>query len=86
MATQIMAREFRDKQKSIFDCADNGEKIIIRRGKKKAYLLVPLEEEADLFFTPQMYAKIDKSIEEVNNGECVKLQSKEDLAKFLEKL
>lgn len=69
---QVTSREFRDKQASLFDLADKGEKIVIRRGKKKAYALTPIEEE-DLYFTPEMLAKIDRSIEEAKEGKTVKL-------------
>lgn len=69
---QVTSREFRDKQASLFDLADKGEKIVIRRGRKKAYALTPIEEE-DLYFTPEMLAKIDRSIEEAKEGKTVKL-------------
>ena len=56
----VSAREFRSNQASIFDKADGGEKIIIRRGKKQAYTLVPVYDE-DMDITPQLQAKIDQA-------------------------
>ena len=64
---QITSREFRQKQKSFFDLADKGEQIIINRGKKKAYTLTPVEDD-DLYFTPKMLAKIDRSLQEIKEG------------------
>jgi len=40
----ISSREFRDKQVEYFDRADNGEQIIVQRGKNKAYTLIPVTE------------------------------------------
>lgn len=82
---QVTSREFRDKQASLFDLADKGEKIVIRRGRKKAYALTPIEEE-DLYFTPEMLAKIDRSIEEAKEGNVKKFSSKEELHAFLDNL
>lgn len=40
----ISSREFREKQAEYFDRADNGEQIIVQRGKNKAYTLTPVTE------------------------------------------
>jgi len=81
---QITSREFREKQKSMFDLADKGEKIIIRRGKNKAYTLVALEEE-DLYFTPEMLAKIDSSLQEAKAGKVFAMLPNENLSEFLKR-
>ena len=54
---QVTSREFREKQKNIFDLADSGEKIIIRRGKKQAYTLVPIDN-TDFCLTPAAEERI----------------------------
>lgn len=54
---QVTSREFREKQKNIFDLADSGEKIIIRRGKKQAYMLVPIDN-TDFCLTPEAEERI----------------------------
>lgn len=81
---QITAREFRDQQRNIFERADMGEQIIIKRGKKKAYTLVPIEEE-DLYFTPEMLAKIDRSLQEVKEGKVLVMLPNETLSEFLKR-
>jgi PHD/YefM family antitoxin component YafN of YafNO toxin-antitoxin module len=86
MATiEVTSREFREKQKAIFDKADNGEKIIIKRGKKQAYVLTPISVD-DLYFSPEMLAKIEASKKEVEKGEVTKISSKEKLKEYLDSL
>jgi hypothetical protein len=67
---QVTSRQFREKQKAFFDLADKGEKIIIRRGNKKSYVLTPVD---DLYFTPEMLAKIDKAVQHAKEGKVRKL-------------
>lgn len=68
------SREFRSQQAHVFDLADKGEKIIIRRNRKQAYTLVPIEDE-DLTITPELQARIDKAREGIKAGNCVTLSS-----------
>lgn len=69
---QISSRQFRDKQKAIFELADKGEKIVIRRGDKQAYVLTPVDDD-DIYFTPEMLDKIEKSVQQVKEGKFRKL-------------
>jgi len=82
---QTTSRHFRDKQKDFFDLADRGEKVIIRRGKKQAYLLTPVDDE-DIYFTPEMLDKINRSIKQVQEGMMTKIETEEELNQFLESL
>ena len=79
----VSAREFRGNQASIFDKADSGEKIIIRRGKKQAYTLVPVSDE-DLDITPALQAKIDKARQEYKEGRTTPIRTHEELDAFFE--
>lgn len=79
----VSAREFRGNQASIFDKADSGEKIIIRRGKKQAYTLVPVSDE-DLDITPALQAKIDKARQEYKEGRTTPIRTHEELDTFFE--
>ena len=79
------SREFRSQQAHVFDLADKGEKIIIRRNRKQAYILVPIADE-DLTITPELQTRIDKAREEIKAGNCVTLSSKEELEAYLESL
>jgi hypothetical protein len=82
---QTTSRQFRDKQKDYFSLADKGEKVIIRRGKKQAYLLTPIDDE-DIYFTPAMLDKINRSIKQVKEGKVTKIETEEELSQFLDNL
>ena len=58
------SREFRSQQAHVFDLADQGEKIVIRRNKKQAYTLVPIEDE-DITFTKSLEERIGIALQEV---------------------
>lgn len=58
------SREFRSQQAHVFDLADQGEKIVIRRNKKQAYTLVPIEDE-DITFTKSLEERIGMALQEV---------------------
>jgi antitoxin (DNA-binding transcriptional repressor) of toxin-antitoxin stability system len=82
---QVTSREFREKQASIFDLADNGEKIIIKRGKKQAYTLVPVEDN-DFFLSPEAEERINRSREQYRNGDFIVCNTAEEALKHLESL
>ncbi|PAM95602.1 prevent-host-death protein [Flavobacterium sp. IR1] len=79
---EITSREFRDNQREYFDLADNGTQIIIKKGKKKAYILTPISEN-DLSFTPEMIERINLSIEQEKKGEITRIATKEELKNLL---
>jgi hypothetical protein len=79
---EVTSRQFRAKQKDIFDLADKGEKVIIKRGRKQAYTLTPIDDD-DLYFTPEMLEKIDRSIQQAKEGKVTRISSIEELDRFL---
>ena len=79
------SREFRSQQSHVFDLADRGEKIIIRRNKKQAYTLVPISDD-DLTITPELQARIDKARAEIKAGKCISVHGKEELNAYLDSL
>lgn len=79
---QVTSRQFREKQKNYFELADKGEKIIIKRREKQAYLLTPINDE-DLYFTPEMKQKIELSLQQVKEGKVITTNTKEELQDFL---
>lgn len=81
----VSSREFREKQAEYMDMADNGEQIIVQRGKNKAYSITPITE-SDIYFSKSMLDKIDKSIQEVKMGKTISISGKEELLKYLDKL
>ena len=79
------SREFRSQQAHVFDLADKGDKIIIRRSRKQAYTLVPIDDD-DLTITPELQAKIDKAREEYRQGNYISCSTKEELQAYLDSL
>lgn len=80
------SREFRNRQGHVFDLADKGNNIIIRRRNRQAYKLVPVEEKEDNVITPEIQAKIDKAREEFRKGECIRLSTPEEIDKYFDSL
>ena len=82
---ETTSRQFRERQKDFFDMADSGRKIVIKRGSKQAYVLIPVSTD-DLYFTSEMIAKIKESQQEIIDGKSIVLKTKEDLDNFFESL
>jgi len=82
---QITSREFRNKQASVFDLADKGTRVIIRRGRKQAYMLAPVSDE-ELNLSPEAEENIRRSREEYARGEEVVCCTSDELHRYLEML
>lgn len=82
---ETTSRQFRERQKDFFDMADNGQKIVIKRGRKQAYVLTPVSTD-DLYFTPEMIERIKESQQEIKDGKSIVLKTKEELDAFFESL
>ena len=82
---EVTSRQFRDRQKSFFDLADTGKQIVIRRGRKQAYTLAPINDD-DLYFTPEMEAKIERALQQVERGECTVIRTDEELEHYFDSL
>lgn len=78
----ISSREFRQNQKKYFEKADNGEHVIVQRGKDKAYALTPISED-DMYFTAEMVEKLRQSITEVQEGETQKISTPNEINELL---
>lgn len=81
----ISSREFRDNQKKYFEKADEGEQVIVQRGKNNAYALTPVTDD-DWYFNPAMIKRLKESIQQAEEGNVIKVSGKEELQKFLDSL
>jgi PHD/YefM family antitoxin component YafN of YafNO toxin-antitoxin module len=79
----ISSREFRQNQKKYFEKVDNGEHIIVQRGKDKAYSLLPVQQ-GDLYLNSAMIEKIKNSISEIERGEVVKATTAKEVSELLD--
>jgi prevent-host-death family protein len=73
MATiEISSSDFRGKMGAIFDRADRGEQIVIRRRSKPSYTLTPIDDDdkddENEELTPAQIAFIDRALENIKNG------------------
>ena len=82
---EISARQFRDRQKTIFDMADAGRQILIKRGRKQSYILTPVEED-DFVPSPELLARIERAEQQMREGKYVECKTYEESLKHLESL
>ena len=68
---EITSREFTEKQKIYFDLADKGAKIILKRGRRKSYILTPLNDE-NVQPSPELLMRIEKGLQEIKDGKTTR--------------
>ncbi len=64
----VSSREFRDNQKKYFDLIDQDEKVIVKRGKNRAYILTPVNDALKLSVNPELIRVIEQAEKEINMG------------------
>ncbi len=82
----VSAREFRENQKSYLDQVINGVELLITRGKKQAFKILPVTNDDTLMSKEEFFAKLDKAKEEIKEGKFVEIKNNEELIKYLENL
>lgn len=81
--TIISSREFRQNQKLYFEKVDNGEQIIVQRGKDKSYVITAVNEQ-DVFMNKPLLTKLTKSMKEIEEGESKKISTPKQIADLLD--
>ena len=81
----LTTQEFTSRLDQAFDLADKGDKVIIRRGRRRAYRLLPFTEEPSEI-TPELQAKIDRAREEQRAGKCIRLTTHEEIDRYFDSL
>ena len=74
----VSTREFRDNQKSYLDKIDSGMEVLIQRGKRKSYKIVPVSDDDTLMSKEDFFAKIDRSLQEAKEGKVTTVRSIEE--------
>ncbi|MCI0922734.1 hypothetical protein [Sphingobacterium rhinopitheci] len=82
---ETTSRKFRERQKDFFDLADNGERILIRRGSKQAYVLTPVSND-DLYFSKEVVERVKEAQQEVKQGKYVSFDTADDLDRYIQSL
>lgn len=78
------SREFRSQQAHVFDLADRGERVIIRR-QRKAYAIIPVDD-SEMTITPELQAKLDKARQEYRDGNTAHFDNINDLHDWMDSL
>lgn len=78
----ISSREFRQNQKIYFDRVDQGEQIIVQRGKDKSYILTPVSDD-DLYFNAEMLDKLKTSLQEIEREDSKKISTPQEISELL---
>jgi antitoxin (DNA-binding transcriptional repressor) of toxin-antitoxin stability system len=79
----VSTREFRDNQKSYLDKIDSGMEVLIQRGKRRSYKIVPVANDDTLMSKEDFFAKIDRSLQEAKEGKVYSMLPGESLSAFL---
>lgn len=86
MATfDYTTRELREKQALILDKADAGEDIVIHRGIRKSYMIVPIHEDG-YTISDEFRKKISKAREDYKAGKGTTCKTYEESLALLEAL
>ncbi|GLR19031.1 hypothetical protein GCM10007940_36470 [Portibacter lacus] len=65
-----------------FEKVDNGEQIIVQRGKDKSYALTPIKAE-DIYFNEEMVRKIKKSAKQAKDGQFIEISTSKEIKELL---
>lgn len=82
---QVTSRQFREKLASLFNLADSGEQVVIKRRGKVSYMLTPVHD-SDFVVTPELERKIEKARQDYREGKTISCKNAEEAVKFLESL
>ncbi len=78
----VSSREFRQNQRLYFEKADNGEQIIVHRGKSKSYALTPVSDD-DIYLSSSMLEKLKQSLLEVSQGKTKRVETSQEITELL---
>jgi cell fate regulator YaaT (PSP1 superfamily) len=65
-----------------FDKVDQGEQIIVQRGKDKSYALTPINED-DVYFKKKMVERIKQSIKQAQDGDYIEISTSKEIKELL---
>lgn len=82
----VSAREFRENQKSYLDQVINGVELLITRGKKQAFKILPVTNDDTLMSKEEFFAKLDKAKEKIKEGKFVEMEPDETLEDLLNRI
>jgi antitoxin (DNA-binding transcriptional repressor) of toxin-antitoxin stability system len=82
----ISSRDFRSNQSKYLGMAANGQGVVLTTRNLGSFKIVPIDEDDTLMTKEELFAKIEKGIQDIKEGKGYKVTSKEDLERFLDTL
>lgn len=81
----VTSRDFRSRQAEVFGIADRGERVIIRRRNKQAYMLEPVAD-SDFELSAEAMLRVEESRKEYAKGQSVICGNEDDVIAHLESI
>ena len=81
----VSTSEFRNKQKRYLEIADSGKQVVIRRGQKPSYILMPINP-SDFMITPEMMKRLEKSRKQFLDGNVTTHRTEDEIISHLDSL
>lgn len=82
----INSREFRSNQSKYLEMVSRGEGVILKTRNLGSFKITPVTEDDALISKAAMLSKLEQAHNEILKGRGKSLNSKEDLASFLNSL
>ncbi|OAV69398.1 hypothetical protein Barb6XT_00512 [Bacteroidales bacterium Barb6XT] len=82
---QITSKKFFENPATFYDMVYTGTQIDVQKGRKRLFSIIPAQDDEE-YFSPELQAKLDKSIQQAEEGKITILEAREDLLSFLEAL
>ncbi len=82
----ISSRKFRDNQGKYFEMVRNGVDVIVKSRNRGSFKIVPISDDDTLMSKEDFFAKLDKSLEQIKQGEKITFNSSKEAIKYFESL
>ncbi len=82
----ISAREFRSHQGKYFDMVKKGIDVIVKSRGRGSFKITPVTEDDTLMSKEEFWAKVDRGIKQIENGEGTTFETFEDFKKYADSL
>jgi antitoxin (DNA-binding transcriptional repressor) of toxin-antitoxin stability system len=65
----VSTREFRERQGKYLGMVANGEDVVLKSRKEGSFKIVPLQRDDALMSKEEFYAKLDRAIQQIKDGQ-----------------
>lgn len=82
----VSGREFRANQGKYIDMVVDGRDLVLKLRGKGCFKIVPVSEDDTLMSKEDLYAKIDHSVKQAEEGKVTRQQAGESVEDFIGRL